>query len=466
MSEFNIDELKDGSYTPSGVVSDLEDGFKLNVIPTPPKNTYEGRVRGGDTERMGVLTTQIQGHRYQTKAYYSQYLGPDDSTDDFKPTSSTSVDQYIRIKDVVLYLSSPMPTYNVDHSTGTVTYTGTATTPCQFIPNKGDLFIATVDLGRDYMFTVTSRPERSTVFEQAAYTFEFSSLYDVHDIPERLNQLEEKVVLKKVYVPELTMYSEKSILLESEYDSYKALASHRYYLADMYKTSFMNNDVHTLVLPGQPSITYDPDAVKAYISIANMNDYGDVTVVEKLNCMDERVKDYKTIWNLLSESRGDPRRLLVKKFGNVHHDVFNHRAWFRSVKYSGVNYVYSPRGDKTNQKLYGSHATYDGPLLSPSKETVDGMSIDIAKSEHGTGLPYIVEVTCDNYYVFSEKFYVKGEASSYLEYMVLTMLKGEKIQAETLVKLCDDAINWGELEYYYYVPVLLYLIEWAFKDGF
>lgn len=462
----NSSESKDSEYVPSGIVNDLDDGFKFNVIPTPPKNKYAGRVRSGDTEHMGVLTTQIQGHRYQTKYYYTQYLGPDDGTDDFKPTSSTSVDQYIRIKDVVLYLTSPMPTYNVDPTKGLVTYTGTATTPCHFIPNKGDLFVATVDTGRDFIFEVKSRPERSTVFEQAAYTFEFSSLYDVFDIPERLNQLNEKVVLKKVYVPELTMYSEKSILLESEYDTYKSLSKHRYYLADIYKTTFMNHDIHTLIVPGQPTITYDPDAVKAYIAIANMNDYGDVTIVEKINCMDERVKEYKTIWNLLRESHGDPTRLLVKKFGNVHHKVFNYRPWFRSVRYSGIEYVYSPRGDKSNQKLYGPHMTYDGSALSPSKETIDGMSIDIAKCEYGSSLPYIIEVTKDNYYIFSEGFYTEGKASSYLEYLVITMLKGEKIQAESLVKLCDLAVDWGELEYYYYVPVLLYLIEWAFKNGY
>lgn len=450
----------------TGVVHDLEDGFAFNVIPTPPKNTYEGRTRGPSTERRGVLTTQLQGHSYQVKAYYSQYLGPDDTTDDFKPTSSISVDQYIKIKDVVLKLSSPMPNYSINNETGMVSYSGTATTPCHFIPNKGDLFVATVDTGHDYMFEVKSKPERTTVFEQAAYTFEFTSLYDVREVPERLEQLESKVVLKKVYVPELTTYSEKSILLENEYSAYKSLATHRYYLAKTYKTSFMNHDVHTLLLPGQSYLTYDPDAVKAFIAIASMHIYGDVLDIERLNCMDERVKDYKTIWDLLREAHGDPSRLLVKKFGCISVKTFNARAWFRSVRYSGVNYIYSPRGNKTNQKLYGNNLTYEGAGLTSSSETIDGMEIGVTINDNGTKLPYVISVTEDDYYVFSEKFYKSKEASSYLEYLVLLMLKKEKIQPESLVELCNDAINWGELEYYYYVPVLLYLIEWAFKYGF
>lgn len=448
------------------IVSDLENGFELNILPVPPNSEYKGRVRNGDTERLGVLTTQIQGHRYQTKAYYQQYLGADDTTDDFKPSSMLSVDQYIKIRNIVLILSSPMPAYSVNADTGLAQYTGTATTPCHFLPNKGDLFVATVDTGRDYIFEVTSKPERMTVFEQAAYTFNFSSLYDATEIPARLQALEEKVVLRKVYVPELTTYSEKSILLENEYETYKGLSKHRYYLANEYQTSFMNNDVHSLLLPAQEAYVYDSDAVNAFIAICNMNDYGETTVIEKINCKDDILREYKTIWNLLREAHGDPSRLAVKKFGMVDKNNYTSRAWFRSVRFSGVKYVYTPRGCLDNAKLYSTGRAYDGPKLKPSLTTIDGMEIVIKTFEGGTNLPYIIPVTEDDYYIFSESFYKDKIPLSHLEYLVLSMLKGETIQPETLLKLCDSAIDWGELEYYYYVPVLLYLIEWAFKHGF
>jgi hypothetical protein len=459
MSELDIDDDEK-------LISDIENGFELHQIPIPPKSTYEGRVRSGDTERLGVLTTQIQGHRYQTKAYYQQYLGKDDTTDDFKPSSSISVDQYIKIKDVLLILDSQMPSYSVDAEKGTITYSGTATTPCHFLPNKGDLFIATVDTGRDYMFEVSSKPERKTVFEQAAYTFEFKSLYDVRDTPHRLKALEDRVVLRKVYVPELTTYSEKSILLENEYDLYVRLSKHRYYLADTYQTSFLSHDVNSLVVPSQFRLAYDSDAVKAFLAIANLHAYGSNMEIEELNCKDEIVKSYKTIWHLLKEAYGDPRRLAVKKFGLISSKKFTARAWFRSVRYSGISEVYCPRGCLDNQKLYGNNSVYQGGKLSPSTITIDGMDILIKNSEYGSKLPHIVPVTIDDFYIFSQSFYLENRPISTLEYIVLEMLGGRRIQPEMLVELCDSAIDWGDLEYYYYVPVLLYLIEWAFKNGF
>ena len=74
--------------------------------------------------------------------------------------------------------------------------------------------------------------------------------------------------------------------------------------------------------------------------------------------------------------------------------------------------------------------------------------------------PLIRPVTLDDYYVLSEAFYTNnGPLQSVLEVQLTNMFSDEAISISELYRLCDDYLNWGLLEQFYYTPLLLTMIK-------
>lgn len=76
--------------------------------------------------------------------------------------------------------------------------------------------------------------------------------------------------------------------------------------------------------------------------------------------------------------------------------------------------------------------------------------------------PNIHRVVKDDYYVFTEAFYRHEQmpsALSKLETLVWDTLLDRAMDLNVLNALCVDALRWDNLERFYYIPVLLYLIR-------
>ena len=73
--------------------------------------------------------------------------------------------------------------------------------------------------------------------------------------------------------------------------------------------------------------------------------------------------------------------------------------------------------------------------------------------------PLIRPVTIDDYYVLSEAFYNNNPLQSVLEVQLTNMFSDEAISISELYRLCDDYLNWGLLEQFYYTPLLLTMIK-------
>lgn len=94
--------------------------------------------------------------------------------------------------------------------------------------------------------------------------------------------------------------------------------------------------------------------------------------------------------------------------------------------------------------------------------TMDGLSYLAQPNE----LPDVVRVTDDDFYVFSEAFYRQGEPlTSNLERLVLQGMKQEALDKALLLRLCNNAMKWENLERFYYIPVLIALLKVAIRNN-
>lgn len=102
------------------------------------------------------------------------------------------------------------------------------------------------------------------------------------------------------------------------------------------------------------------------------------------------------------------------------------------------------------------------PEPDPLEEVVDE-TIDLFDQYNFQ--PLIHSVTIDDCYVFSKWFYERAEqGQSKLEVQTNLMLQGKSVDLDVLTAICEDVKNWGLLERFYYVPVLMVLIKVAIRS--
>ena len=67
-------------------------------------------------------------------------------------------------------------------------------------------------------------------------------------------------------------------------------------------------------------------------------------------------------------------------------------------------------------------------------------------------------------YVFSQEFYQDADdGQSHLEIQLRKYLEDDILDVEIIEELVKDCMNWGELEHFYYLPVLLVLMNYCIR---
>jgi hypothetical protein len=70
----------------------------------------------------------------------------------------------------------------------------------------------------------------------------------------------------------------------------------------------------------------------------------------------------------------------------------------------------------------------------------------------------------DNGYILSSAFYTRDNTNlSLLESLLLDYIDFKIIAARDILKVCDDILNWGHVERFYYIPLLLLLIKYNLR---
>jgi hypothetical protein len=73
-------------------------------------------------------------------------------------------------------------------------------------------------------------------------------------------------------------------------------------------------------------------------------------------------------------------------------------------------------------------------------------------------------ISFDDYYIFSKDFYDKTQELSLLESVTLNYIEGKQINHSALKVLLDNYQYWPSLERFYYMPILMILIQSILKE--
>ena len=438
------------------------------VIPNLPKITeksYSGVVVDTKYTPLSSLLTYVEGAAW-TVTYYSQLIDKDNDILTQDVGLSGIYQQYTEINAMDLRVVNPLST-SQDQTTNRMNVTGAANVYPFIIPNVGDMFAADVGDGREGIFRVTSS-EKKSLLKEAVYFIEYSLLYysDVDTI--RRQDLVTKSINTYYYIKDFLLHGANPLLIDEDYHAFDKLSILYNEIVQNYFKWFFSNEYKTLIVPGQSSIVYDSYLVDAIIAILDTKDAPQLMHIRKLNVDDDDYLKQPNLWDALINKDLSLLDLSNKTMGLVSSKSFNSNPMLNGVRYSGVNYIVYP---KRPEKLLNSGSQKESKLLSIEKiNKVTSRSVLLSTlvgdRELNLSSNFVVNikpVLIDERYVLSDSFYFTGKDMSLLEILTTDYLNDKAIKPADILKLVKNYRNFGVLEQFYYLPIILIIIKYVTK---
>ena len=385
-------------------------------------------------------------------------------------TQAPIYQSYQLIRGFELKVTSPLSP-GQDEKTNEQKLRGTANVPPCFKPNKGDMFIADIGDGRRAVLTVQNSRQLSWM-RDAAYEIEYT-VVDYLTV-EREQDLKRKVVVDSTYDRKFLLSGGDPIIVTSEFAILQDLRNWQERLRDLYWAQCFNRQFNTFLLPKQRQPTYD-----SFLMLAIEECYP----VELRPALDRLVTyvmggdgvfKEPTIWDCLIKRSTAMWPLLLRDFDTIECRNYRQYMMYGSVRLSGLGRLLFPKGRDVYQNAYSTdrYSTQHWPIESPySQLEQDNMDLQYAvfrKILNGLTdvppadmfVPLIHPIGLDDAYVFTNYFYDRAAyGQSRLELEVWKYLNNQANDQSTLLELCRDTQNWGPMERYYYIPVLLILLR-------
>ncbi len=429
------------------------------------------------------LMTHIEGANWVV-TYYSQVIDTDSQLSPQAPTTSAVYQQYTRIRDLKLKVTSALEEEQ-DEETKTMKMRGNAVVFAGVTPNEGDMFSADIGMSRVGVFLVKSSRKKS-IFKESAYEieYEFSST-DQHYI----DDLEAKTVKELVFVEDYLNRGAEPVILEEEAVLVTQVQACLLRYGNRFFDNFFSNEFKTYVLPGQSHSVYDPFVTEFISRHFTTQDSMSLMLLRKPNFGDDTAIEQHSFWDAL-----DQRDIHLLKNGFTKTKLVSSLAFrggsvYNSVRYTGINLCVYPADPRIGVRGLTSamlkeasadtiddttpHTFYNGV---PAPAVGDDSAINrIFPEDNKINMlpPGTVDaqqtvplrkVTHDAFYVFSEDFYTGAAGMSVFESTVRDFILGNSIDIKHLVKsekLCD---RWGALEQFYYIPIIMFILRSYLQD--
>ncbi|MBE0438211.1 MAG: hypothetical protein IBX57_00395 [Gammaproteobacteria bacterium] len=425
---------------------------------------YESNVVDTRYTSARNLLTHIAGSSWIVN-YYQQIVGPNNELSSQQMGKSAVYQQYTSIKDLELKVTSSL-SMSQNQETKEFEVTGEATCYPPMIPNKGDMFIADIGDGTEGLFTVTETT-RMSIKKDSVYNISYISV-DVATA-ERKRDLESKVVKETHFVKRLLEHGEDPIIVTDEYNSYLSLSQYSESLIGNFFADFYNKSISSLSVPNQKLITFDPFVARTIKAFMSTTEHPLVSKIKLYSIELPGTNPPTTFWDAILRMSPELLPMASEKLGLVDARYFGVMPHFESVSYSNVRDVVYPveRNDMKLDHIDFGPSAHNFRDIRHQFETTQLGSLaqlktarDSAPQNGIESLEPVYPVTKDDYYVFSESFYLSQESKqSQLEKLTRDVLNGKSIDKKVLSKLCESSFRWGSLERFYYTPILLILIK-------
>lgn len=437
------------------------------IVPVTPQivdPTYDTVTVDTTYTPRSSLLSYVEGANW-TVDWYSQLIGKSQELSPQNADRSGSIQQYRRIHNYVLKVTHPW-TPSQDDTSKSMSGTGTATSMPGVIVNVGDEFVADIGDGHLGIFVVATS-EKMSLLRDAIYTFNFN--LKCYATPDKLAELNDKIVVDSTYIQGNLLTGNSPVVATQDVLLLQELTEMRPLLVAQYFQRFFSVEYQTLLVPGQAGATYDPWAVQAIRNYMpeEMTHY--VPKLTLLNVDGDQAFKVHSLWYVLNHMRYDYMPLINQRFGvAVMTQATNPWPYFGSAFFSNIPYILYPIDARSDiDKQYVCNYSPNVSPLSEGRPAFTDISRLISPTSLGgfpypaeNALPDIVPVTIDDYYVFSQGFYAMfPQPASTLEQITLAAIQGKTYDLHILYDLAKKAIQWGDLERYYYVPVLLALIN-------
>lgn len=435
------------------------------VIPNPPQ-IVSPEIKNNlvDTKKIPVsnLVTNIEGSKWVVDVY-TQVINRDDALAGHDTGQIGIYQQYKLIKNFELKVSSPLST-SQDPESKSMSATGSAHCHSLIILNHGDVFLADVGDGRLGVFQITLT-EKKSIFTDSVYYIEYALIDFLDSQPSLKTDLDRKVVATLNYVKDYLNYGQNPLITDNEFQALNKLEEVQRTLIESYYRWFFDLDRKTLLVPGQDVGVYDHYLVKFVLAILENSDSMNVRKTKIYNVQDDPYLSEPTIFDAILNRSPDLLNIVVNKTCMVSTRLFTMDPMLEGIRYSRVPYVVYP---KNMEKIFGGLTSRLEPKVSaelslqnvPSRVTGLENLIQDNIVDNTNNQPKIYPVLKDDYYVLSESFYKSGQSQSKLENLVTKFIKQNTVNAVEVLDVSKDFMNWGGLERFYYIPLIIAMTKY------
>lgn len=455
-----------------------------------------------------ALLTHIEGAAWVVD-YFSQVITKDSDLSGQQLTASGVYQQYTAINGMEMRVISPLTT-SQDEETKSMTAEGEAGVYPFLIPNVGDMFLAEVEPNVLGLFRVTGSTKKS-IFNQSCFAITYG--LDTTDRT-KISNLRNKAVKSYYYHKDYLSYGKNPLLITTDAQALTDLARLFPLVLDHYLNSYLSVEYNTFVLPKQDYVIHDPWVTAFFLDNITTDEHPNVRKVRQANTHGDIYMRVNSFWKAISEREVARMNTAFSKFSLVSRVMFEKIPPLAGYRYSGFGYVIYPENGQTNVDVYntayrkltasdvsmnGSWLTDDSPLwqaYSTTLSPVDALTDSGADSEELDPTPQqdpyaweerpfadryaavqtdnltsttrhyqlvIPNVSTSGWYVFSENFHKGSGEVTVFESMVMNYIKRHKVDPKQLVDLCKLYYAWGELEKFYYVPIMLVMMKAAMR---
>lgn len=442
--------------------------------PNPPViHSKEVKVNVVDTKYTPIssLLTNIEGSKWVVN-YYSQVVDTSDALYGHDIGQSGVYQQYKLIKNLELKVANDLST-SQDAESKSMIATGSAHIHSMVIPNNGDVFIADVGDGRAGLLQITETEKRS-IFTQAVYYIEYQLISFVDDNDPRKIDLDSKVVETYYYLKDFINYGQNPLVITSEYEAFLKLHDLEDDLIRNYFKWFFSVEKKTLLVPGQPLSVYDHYLTKFVLATIDTTENPNVRHTKIYNVDGDVYLDNPTIFDVILTRDKNLLKTVDRKMGLASKLQFDNDPMKEGFRFANIPLIVYP---KIEQPIYDSVSPIKPKIITDTSiqnvlsrvgdlNTLLPDNIDNDTS-NGTlpNLPAVVSVLSDDHYIFSSQFYQGTMVQSQLEWIVHKFLNERVVNAGELFKVAEHYYNWGGLERFYYIPIIIAMIKYVFRSS-
>jgi hypothetical protein len=451
-----------------------------NVTITEP--SYADVIVDTKWTPVSSIVTHVSGALWNVN-YYSQVIDTDSQLMSQATSVSGVYQQYKLIKGLNLRVVTPL-TQVQDPDTKMMQSDGAAIVYGNIIPNEGDMFTADIGMSETAIFRVSSS-KKNSIFKEATYEIEYA-LSNVSD--HHVEDLDAKVVQEYVWKEDFLNRGLDPVIIEEEANSLAQLGAAYEQLCAFYFPLFFNHEYKTFTIPLQEYTTYDPFLTQFIADNFDNSDHLLLQDLRVLNVGSDKPCKQSNIWTAITLQDIKKINSGFTRNNFVWVSQFDLNPMFNGIRWSGITqcvYPTNPRigyaGLTTYQVLAPNGSAYNGITPTTFYNTQENTEItdpqaalnrlyppaNIASTITTLNADGTVDfngVGVDDYYVLSENFYLQNTSQTYLELFVSSYLKKEAPDIDQLVKTAEIAPNWGVLEQYYYIPILLIVMRSAINN--